>query len=222
MRVHGSVGIDPCEPFGRRIALQKTDMALGMRAEQVFTLRQRGVALAQLGKHTTRTQAIDDGCDAGRRLRMGRAHLMALTRLVAEESGGHGYPCTYGVRLTWKCGERSRIRASRRQCRKRHRAPVHPGSCPDGACRRVAPQGYDADMESELLKATATVPTTVARRRRAPATSTAGDFSTQVAAFYPYPPVPEPGTRTPAPERPRGGTVSASTGIGRRRQPRED
>lgn len=77
-------------------------------------------------------------------------------------------------------------------------------------------------MEPELLKAMATVPTTTGQRRRVPVTSTPGDFSAQVAAFYPYPPMPEPGARTPASERQRGGTVSASTGIGRRREPRED
>ena len=73
-----------------------------------------------------------------------------------------------------------------------------------------------------MLKVMATVPTSTGRRRRVPAASPQGDFSAQVAVFYPYPSPPEPGARTPASERPRGGTVSASTGIGRRRQPRED
>jgi hypothetical protein len=77
-------------------------------------------------------------------------------------------------------------------------------------------------MEPDLLKAIATVPATAGQRRRAQTPDATGDFGAQVAAFYPYPPAPEPGARAPAPERQRGGTVGASTGIGRRRQPSQD
>jgi len=77
-------------------------------------------------------------------------------------------------------------------------------------------------MEPDLLKAIATVPAPAGQRRRAQTPVATADFGAQVAAFYPYPPVPEPGARAPAPERQRGGTVGASTGIGRRRQPSQD
>ena len=84
------------------------------------------------------------------------------------------------------------------------------------------PRRYDAAMEQNLLKAIAPVPATAGQRRHAQASSTPGDFGAQVAAFYPYPPLPEAGMRASAPERQRGASVTASTGIGRRRQARED
>ena len=76
-------------------------------------------------------------------------------------------------------------------------------------------------IDDALIKATSTVPASAGPRRRAQAAGAPGDFSTQVAAFYPYPPNPESGNRT-QPERQRNASIAASTGIGRRRQPRED
>ncbi len=75
-------------------------------------------------------------------------------------------------------------------------------------------------IDDTLVKAAATLPASAGPRRRAQPAGAQTDFSTQVAAFYPYPPSAEPGNRA-QPERPRNAAIAASSGIGRRREPRE-
>lgn len=80
---------------------------------------------------------------------------------------------------------------------------------------------YDAVMEQELIATLAGTPVRAAPRRRAPEAASA-DFGAQIAAFYPYPPVPEAGSRGTPAERSRDTAIAPGAGIGKRRKGRED
>ena len=79
-------------------------------------------------------------------------------------------------------------------------------------------------MEQELIRLATQAPTTAEHRRPAQRAGSPDEFGAQVAAFYPYAPQPaEPALRAgSAEQRQRTASVGASSGIGRRRQPREE
>lgn len=79
-------------------------------------------------------------------------------------------------------------------------------------------------MDQELIRLAAQAPTTTEHRRPAQRAGSTDDFGAQVAAFYPYAQQPaEPALRAGSTEqRQRTASVGASSGLGRRRQPREE
>ena len=79
-------------------------------------------------------------------------------------------------------------------------------------------------MDQELIRLAAQAPTTTEHRRPAQRAGSTDDFGAQVAAFYPYAQQPaEPSLRAGSTEqRQRTASVGASSGLGRRRQPRDE
>jgi hypothetical protein len=79
-------------------------------------------------------------------------------------------------------------------------------------------------MDQELIRLAAQAPTTTEHRRPAQRAGAPDDFGAQVAAFYPYAQQPaEPALRAGSTEqRQRTASVGASSGLGRRRQPRDE
>lgn len=79
---------------------------------------------------------------------------------------------------------------------------------------------YDAAMEQELIAAIVSAPARAAPRRRATGAAPA-DFGAQIAAFYPYPPAQDAGSRGASAERSRDTAITPGAGIGKRRKGRE-
>ena len=79
-------------------------------------------------------------------------------------------------------------------------------------------------MDQELIRLAAQTPKTAEHRRPAQRAGAPDEFGAQVAAFYPYAQQPaEPALRAGSTEqRQRTASVGASSGLGRRRQPREE
>jgi len=78
---------------------------------------------------------------------------------------------------------------------------------------------YDADMEQDLIASIVSAPSRAAPRRRTTGAAPA-DFGAQIAAFYPYPPAQDAGSRGFS-ERSRDTAIMPGAGIGKRRKGRE-